>query len=581
MAKGDLVISRVAGREASGVADADPVTTEVIRQGLNAVADQMALALRRAAFSPVIYDMIDFACALYDSEIRMLAQARALPSFLGTLGYCLEAAVRNVGGPGSLHRGDVLWSTNGYDNGSHPQDAVVVVPAFDGGKLVGYAVIKAHHLDIAAKDPYCTDTTDNFQEGVIFPGVKLFQGGELQKDMYRTVLANSRSPHALEGDLNAQIAAARMGADALVELRTRHGAETFELSMERMFDHGETMVRKCIERIPNGRYIVKCALDDNGLTDDLVPFQLAVEITGSDVVIDFSDAPPEDAGPINCPFPATVSSARCALLGLVGGNEMPNEGHFRPLEVRARLGTLFCPQPPAPIFLYGWASDQAIEGIGQALAQVIPDAVSAGSGGDLCALIIWGKDASDNYWIGGMDQPVGHGATSGGDGGGPLIIISCSGIRNTPVEVVESRWPLLVETYELAVDSAGAGRYRGGPGTNIRYRAMRDCYVTAVVERQRTPPWGLFGGCQGRCNAFVVHWPDGSTSSYRKATALRLPQGTVAEVLTGGGGGYGPPAERDPGEVIADIREGYVSEERARCDYPHAFVSQEGLGVTN
>jgi N-methylhydantoinase B len=511
----------------------------------------------------------------------MLAQARSLPSFLGTLGYCIEAAVRNIGGPESLHSGDVLWSTNGFDNGSHPQDAVIVVPSFEGDALVGYAVVKAHHLDIAAKDPYSTDTTDNFQEGVIFPGVRLFQGGELQEDMFRTVLANSRHPHALEGDLNAQIAAARLGADALVDLRVRHGTKTFDLSVERMFDHGETMVRRRVESMPDGRYIARCALDDNGLTEDLVPFQVVVEITGSDVVIDFSDGPPEDAGPINCPFPTTVSSARCALLGLVGGNEMPNEGHFRPLEVRARLGTLFCPRPPAPIFLYGWASDQAIEGLGQALAQAVPNAVSAGSGGDLCALVLWGRDAADNYWIGGVDQPVGHGATSGGDGGGPLMIIACSGTRNTPIEVVESRYPIVVESYEFAADSGGAGRFRGGLGTNISYRATRECYMTAIVERQRTPPWGLFGGGQGRCNALVVHWPDGSTSSHRKATALRLPEGTVVDVLTGGGGGYGPPAERDSHAVATDIIEGYVTEDRARTDYPHAFMSQEGSAATS
>lgn len=257
---------------------ADPVTAEVVRQGLNAAADQMMVALRRTAFSPVIYEMIDFACALYDTDARMLAQARSLPSFLGTLGFCIEAAVKASGGEAELEPGDVLWSTDGYANGSHPQDAVIVVPVFCGNALVGYSVIKAHHLDIGAKEPYCTDTTDNFQEGVIFPGVKLYRAGELQRDLYRTILANSRLPQALSGDLNAQLAAARMGASSMVALIEKHGMERYERSVERMFDAGEATVRHYLEDVPDGRYLAKCALDSDGLTDDLVEFEVAVEI---------------------------------------------------------------------------------------------------------------------------------------------------------------------------------------------------------------------------------------------------------------------------------------------------------------
>ena len=204
----------------------DPILTEVIRQGLLSAAEQMKIALRRTAFSPIVYDAIDFCCALYDPDVQLLAQAQATPLFLGTMGYCIEACVRSVGGADTLQAGDVLFSTYAYDIGSHPQDAAIVVPAFVDGELIGYAAVKAHHMDMGAKDPFCTDTTDNFQEGAIFPGVRIFEAGRRNEDMYRTVLANSRLPAALAGDLGAQIVAAKAGIAAMARMIERHGVDT-------------------------------------------------------------------------------------------------------------------------------------------------------------------------------------------------------------------------------------------------------------------------------------------------------------------------------------------------------------------
>lgn len=554
--------------EASGSPDTDPITTAVIRHGLNAAADQMMIALRRAAFSPVIYEMVDFACGLYDAEVRMLAQARAVPQFLGTLSFSIEAAVRALGGPEELEPGDIVWSTNGYDNGSHSQDAVIIVPAFYDGALVAYGAVKAHHLDIGAKDPYCTDTTDNFQEGVIFPGVKLYAAGVQQRDMYRTLLANSRLPQALEGDLNAQIGSARTGIRALLRLIERYGLGPFRESVERMYDQGEAVVRSYFEALPDGRYVAESVLDDNGITDDPIPFEVAVEVRGSNVVVDFSNSPPEQEGPVNCPLATTVSTARLAVMALVGGADLPNEGHFRPIEVRTRPGTLFDPLPPAPIFLYGWPADHATELILRAMAPALPDAVPASSGGDICGLLFWGTDTEGRFWTGGMDHSVGPGATSKQDGGSPLMIISCSGIRTTPVEVIESRYPFQVERWELAPDSGGAGRYRGGLGMDAHYRMLADCYATFTMERTKSLPWGLDGGRPGRPNSLIVEYPDGSSSNYGKKTRLPLPRGSLVRCLTGGGGGFGPPSERDPRAVESDLREGYVTDGRAQEDYP-------------
>jgi N-methylhydantoinase B len=556
-------------------ADADSVTTEVIRLGLNAAAEQMKLALCRTAFSPVIYEMIDFCCALYDERVRLLAQAQAMPSWLGTMNFCIESTVAAVGGSEVLEPGDVLFSTYGYDLGSHPQDAAVIIPIFFAGELSGYAAVKAHQMDIAAKNVYCTDTTDNFQEGAIFPGVKLFRRGVRDEDMYRTIIANSRLPTALGGDISAEIAAGEMGARGLTRLLEKYGRELFEAAVEQMFDHGEQVVRSFLERIPDGRYVATAALDSNGVTDDPVPFEVVVEIDGSDVLVDFSEAPPQQAGPMNTPLPTTVSCARYTMMFLVGAGarELVTEGHLRPISVRTRPGSMFHPLPPAPIFLYGWPARIACDAMHRALAPAMPAAVPAGSGGCLCGMLWWGRGEDGSFWGGGADHGVGQGAAIDRDGSTPLMHITGSGIRYSPAEVLEARFPVTIWRFELAQDSCGAGRFQGGLGLDVDYEFNVDAFSTAIMERSKTPPWGLSGGASARANLMRVRYPTGSTADFCKVTALQLPKGTVVQLRTGGGGGHGDPAERDPAAVAADLREGYISEEYARREYRHAFAA--------
>jgi N-methylhydantoinase B len=560
---GEVKILRSAEMHAAPTEPVDPILTEVVRNGLNSAADEMKIALQRTAFSPVIYEMIDFAAGLYDAKVRLLAQATALPCFLGTMGLAIEAALEAIGGPGELAEGDVVWSTDGYANGSHPQDAVVIVPVFFEGELIAYSTNKAHQLDIAAKAPYCTDTTDVFQEGVIFPAVKLYVGGERQEDLYRTLQANSRFPDALAGDVAAQVSSAHVGAAALLRLVERFGKSEFDGAVERMFEHGEQTVRRLIEELPDGRYEAECSLDSNGVEEGQVHFRVAAEIAGSNIAIDFTDSPSEQAGPMNCPWASTVSYARLFVQALLGGSELPNEGHFRPVEVRAKVGTMFCPEPPAPIYLYGWPPDCGFEGLIRAVAGAAPDRLPAGSGGDLCGFMFWGEDSEGKLQLIAADHVVGQGASARGDAGSPLIFLTGSGIRSSPIEVVEQSYDVLVLHNELATDSGGAGEHRGGLGVDIEYQLEFDCEMTNIVERQTTPPLGLMGGGPGRANKVMVHTPDGRSELSGKTTGFPLPKGTRIELHTGGGGGWGDPAERSEEALRADVAAGYVSEAAA------------------
>jgi N-methylhydantoinase B len=556
-----------------GAVDADPITTEVIRHGLDSAANQMKRALIRTAFSPIIYEVLDFAVAIYDRQVRLLAQAPSLPFFMGTMNFCVEAAVAAVGGEEALEPGDIILYNFPYGTGSHPQDCAVVMPVFLADQeLIGYTTIKGHWLDIGGKEPYSTDTVDVFQEGTIFPGVKLYHRGELVADIYRMALANSRVPKMVAGDINAEVVGVRTGAAALLRVVERYGLDTFRESAERMFDHGEAIVRNYFERIPDGRYVGHGEMDSNGITDEPVPFDVVLEVHGSNVCLDYSQAPDAQPGPINCPIPSTVSASRIAITMLAGRSESPNEGHFRPLEVITRPGSMFHPLPPAPCFLYGWPALQAMEVIYDAVSKALPQAVPACSGGDICALVWWGvREVTGEPWADGAPHPVGQGAHHRGDGASSLIHHAEAATRFSPTEVWEQRNPWLMEKVELAPDSGGPGKYRGGLGVDLFFHLLEDSYVTSAVERTKNAPWGLAGGLPARPNCAALRYPDGSRIHFGKATRLKVPKGATLELYDGGGGGYGPPEERDPEAVHADLREGYISEEHARRYYPHAF----------
>jgi N-methylhydantoinase B len=236
---------------------------------------------------------------------------------------------------------------------------------------------------------------------------------------------------------------------------------------------------------------------------------------------------------------------------------------------------MYHPLPPAPIFLYGWAGMQALDVILRALAEAMPEAVPAGSGGDLCAIIWWGQNQDGGLWVNGTDHFAGQGALPYADGPPPMMHIAISGIRNTPAESLEARNPVVIRRFEMAQDSAGAGRYRGGLGLEVEYELREHSFCTSTVERTRTPPWGLGGGDDGTTNAVRTSFSDGTENEFGKVTGLGLPAGTRVLVQCGGGGGYGLPADRDPAAVRDDLRQEYISESRARQDYPHAFADSE------
>ena len=347
----------------------DPITTEIIRNSLNSAAEQMKKTLIRSSFSPIIYEVLDFASAIYDINYCMLAQSPSLPGFMGTLSFCVEEAVKEVGGKKNLFDGDIIIYNNPYGSGSHSQDAAIVKPVFLKDKLIGYTAIKAHWLDTGGKEPYSTDTVDVFQEGTIYPGLKLYKRGELVEDIYKLIIANTRVPKAIVGDLNAQLNGVIAGASALKRIVNKFGYDLFYNSVIEIYNHGEKLVRKSLKKIPNGTYSGFGQMDSNGVDEGTVKFKISIEVKDSDLVLDFTEVPDQQNGPINCPLPSTVSKARVAFSMMAGNGEQPNEGFFRPLVIKTRTGSMFDPVSPAPCFLNGWPGLQVIEIIYKILSE--------------------------------------------------------------------------------------------------------------------------------------------------------------------------------------------------------------------
>jgi N-methylhydantoinase B len=556
--------------------DADPVTTQIVRFALNSAANQMKRALIRTSFSPTIYEALDFAVVIYDRHIRLLAQAPTLPAFMGTMSFCIDAAVKSVGGEQALAPGDVIIYNIPYGTGSHAQDCAIVMPVFrDNGDLVGYAANKAHWLDIGAKAPYCTDTTDVFQEGVVIPGLKLYRQGVLNEDVHRMIMANCRFPIPVDGDLSSQVASCHVGARELLRIIERFGYDVFLVCIERMFDHSERMVRTFISGIPDGTYSATCHMDNNGLDNEPVEFNLAVTVRGSGMQMDFSNVPDAQKGPINCPFPSTVSIARITLAMIAGSaHETPNEGYFRPLEVITKPGTMFHPVPPQPCYLYGWPLMSAMEGLFQALATATNGRLPSGSAGDIAAVKLYGyRRSSGEPFFSGGSMPVGQGALPHADGA-ILFVASLAQSQTRSPELQEVKAPVYYEKWEITPDTAGPGEFRGGSGWELHFRVLEDVSLISTIERTKIPAWAQRGGLSGAPNRLEIDFPDGRTEVVLKVTDRHIPAGSRLRIYCGGGGGYGPPSARAKDAVNRDLLAGVVTTEHAKRFYSHALASE-------
>ena len=539
----------------------DPVTVEVIRNAFISIASQMNNNLARSAYTPIIYEMKDCSVGLFDARGNLLGQAPGLPIFLGSLEAAIDVTLEHLGGTESCRPGDVYAVNDSYMVGSHLNDVNVISPIFHSGELVGFGATKAHWLDIGAKDPgQAMDSTSIYQEGYRIAPVHLYREGKPEQGILDFLVRNSRLPRSIWGDMHAQIAACRTGERGLAELIDRFGLDTIDAASQVIFDQCERLDREAVAAIPDGVYETEGEMDSWGPGGDPVYVRVVVTVEGEEVRVDLDGSAPMTPGCMNCGFAQTVAAANLAFKMLVNSDVPVTAGTFRNLTLRAPEASVFDAREPAACQYYYPHLGMMIDLFIRALAPAVPDRVVAGQAADPMNVLFSGPNPrTGEDFVVGEATAVGWGAYQGGDGTNGLINYGGGDLKNIPVEVLESRYPIRVHRYSVWPDSGGRGRWRGGLGVLRDYEVLADdITVSTWFERTRTPAWGLFGGENG-ATTNVTLTVDGETVPLLKANQVPAPVGTRLHVATGGGGGYGDPAERSADLAENDRIDGYTS----------------------
>ena len=539
----------------------DPITVEIIRNSFLAIAEEMNTSLVRSAYSWIIYEAVDCSVALIDADRRVLGHSSGLPIFLGNLEACLDVT-QELMGEDCWEPGDV-WVLNDSElGGTHLNDVTVMSPIFFAGELAAFVVSRAHHMDIGAKDPGgTTDSTDIFQEGMRLGPTKLVEGGKRREDLFATLARNSRLPYQLLGDLGAQVAISKIGEQRLEELYEKYGRVRVEQARDEIYAQAERQDRAAVAAIPDGTYTAEGCLDSDGVGGPPQWVRLTIEVEGDEMVMDLTESDDEARGPVNCGAVQAVSACRLAFKRLANPHDPVNGGSFAPLEIRLREGSMLAARAPAPCWWYFSALGMLIDLVGQALADVLPDRVAGAHYGDSSITIMSGTDPrSEQPFVDLQAHVGGWGAWRGSDGENGVINAVNSQVKDFPIEVVETKVPVRILRYGFRPDSGGPGQWRGGCGIVREYLVdCDDLLLTAWFERSVTPAWGLAGGGAAEPPRVTINPGRDDERKLLKASVLPLKRGDVVRAETGGGGGYGDPADRDAGAIEADAVSGLAS----------------------
>ena len=549
----------------------DPFTTEIMRSYLISTVQEMVETTVRAAFSTCFSEGLDFTCALFDNQARMIAQAYGIPAHSGAL---FDPVMVMLDTYKSFEEGDVIVFNDPYNGGSHQADVVVARPMFMDGKMLGFAVNRGHWVDIGGMSPggWSGTVRHVIQEALIIPPVKLYKAGVLNREIKDFILKNVRLPKQCWGDLQAQLASNIVAERRLRDLITKYGYETVKEGMDQALEYSKRRFVKKLEELPDGQWEGTEYMEDDGHGGG--PHKIHVTLTkqGKKLSLDFSGTDPQVRGPVNCTFTEAKAAAYTALIDVVDPYIPLNSGFIDTIEVTAPKGCLVSPVYPAPVF--ATTADpmtRVYESVLKAISGWLPDRVVAGSSGTLNDVTGSGDDpvtGEEFVWY--HFGPGGTGARATNDGihGECDPMINC---KRESMEIWETRFPVRFERFELIPDSCGHGKYRGGIGVSRKMELLRPTLLTGCADRHKRPPWGLDGGKDGYPAKYILN-RDGKdwdfptlygTFSPAKFSNLPLKTGDVFDIRSGGGGGYGNPLERDPKLVEEDVLEGYVSLEKA------------------
>ena len=554
----------------------DKILLSIFQRAFKSITDEMSFSLTKTTRSPILCEAKDFVTGLYDSQGHMLEQTENLPILSFSLGPVCKKIIEFYGD--DIYPGDVIMHNDVFSMGNQNNDVAVFKPIFHADTLIGWAAAKGHQADIggAVQGGYNPDATEVWQEALRIPAVKVYDRGELRKDVWNLIFANIRLQIVAE-DIKAQIGACTLGERRLRAVVEKYGIECFEAHKWELFSSTERMMKSEIRSIPNGVYEGQSRVYYDGKhRDSEFPIHVRITVEDETISFDFSESSPQTEGFVNGTYTSTCSAITLTFLQMVNPNIPHNEGMIKPLEYVVPAGTILNASYPAATTFGNHLCPQVADAIFKALATAIPNRVTAGWNHLLCSLFTEVHPRTKRKYVDicFLGMKGGSGAVEGDDGYDHIGMIDASGgVLDQDYEMYEQQTPHLIVKHEYLKDSAGSGRWRGGLGveTAIRLRGS-DTKMVVFGDGDREPPFGLFGGKSSVCNKISLAYPDGKELiPLSKDIIHDIPAGTVYHQVAGGGGGFGDPKKRDIDKVIMDVKNGVCSVEKAKEDYGVVF----------
>lgn len=563
----------------------DPVQLAVLKGRLEQIADEMDATLYRSAFNPIIAEAHDACHGLYDAHTgdTLVQGTQGLPIFVGAMAFAVRTVIDKAQRDGDLHPDDIYIFNDPYDGGTHLNDFRLVQPVMREGKVFCWLASVGHWLDVGGNVPggFNPRATESFQEGFRMPPVKLVRRGEMSQDIIDVLAANSRVPESNFGDLNAQLGALALGQRRVHALLDEHGDATVHAALAALRERAATLMRSRIAALPDGDYAFEDFLDNDGITPEPLRIAVDMSVRGEQLKLDFSRSAPPCAGPLNIARSTAVACCYVALKHVF--DDVPaNAGCLDPIEFLIPDDTLLGVHAPKPVGGYTETILRVIDVVFGAMAQALPERAQGSPYATINALSLSGaRDEGGRFVMftffgGGLGgNPEGDGLNHGNNPISTAVI--------PPVEVLEAAYPVMFTQWALRPDSGGAGHHRGGLGAIYEVEALAagGADVFLLGERGCFPPFGVAGGGNAAMNRFVYPGADGDVSPelVSKVTDVHIECGQRVRLETPGGGGYGCAMTRPLDQVAADVRLGYLSQERARTDYGVVFAADGAIDV--
>ena len=546
----------------------DPVRLEVIKNGFDAIADEIALILLRTAYSPIVRDSMDYSTAICGKDGLTLAQGLTTPLHLGSFYDAMQNLIGKY--KSNIYDGDIFIGNDPYvASGQHLPDIYIIKPIFIEGQLQGWATTLAHHADVGGiiAGSNSIGSTEIYQEGLRIPFLKLYEAGKLNTAIWELITINVRVPDLVLGDLQAQIVACEIGSREYKEMFENYGIETLNIYAQELQQYAESLARTEIEEIPDGNYKFVDYIDGLGEKPDPIKLNVSLIVSGDQVVIDWTGSSPQVKGGINSPLPFTKAAAYTALRSIMS-SDIPNcHGYTRPIKIIAPEGSITNPVLPAPCGARGITGLRMIDCLFGALSEAVPNRVAAdGWGGPSLPTFASFRDGKPFVFTETLMGTWGAIAYNDGQDGVPHMGGNQS---NVPIEMIELDYPLRIEEYGLVKDTGGAGKYRGGLSVIRSYRALEDDILLSIrSDKRKFPPHGLFGGKEGEPSMSILKsGKDESIIPTLTTQPLYLKQNDLFQHVMAGGGGYGDPLEREPNLVLKDVIEEKISLNNASENY--------------